>query len=225
MPLTATFDADGLTAGTYTTKLVISSNDPDEDSVEVAVALTISSQCVEKIVNGGFELNTGWVIPITQYPAGYTSEVRRSGSRSMRVGIVESADNWYSYSSARQTVTIPADADSVTLRFYLFPFSGELAGTKALTALPSGAEMANVQLTDDLQYVLILDENDQVLGGTVVWEKSNNRRWESYTVDLSGPPYAGQTVKLVFGAFNDGGDGVTGMYVDDVSLEVCYQEP
>jgi hypothetical protein len=34
--------------------------------------------------------------------------------------------------------------------------------------------------------------------------------------------HAGKTVKVHFGAYNDGWDGVTAMYVDDVSLEICY---
>ena len=33
--------------------------------------------------------------------------------------------------------------------------------------------------------------------------------------------YAGQTVRLYFGAFNDGDGAATGMYVDEVSLVAC----
>ena len=38
--------------------------------------------------------------------------------------------------------------------------------------------------------------------------------------DLLG--YAGQTIKLQFGVYNNGGGGVTGMYLDDASLELCF---
>ena len=34
--------------------------------------------------------------------------------------------------------------------------------------------------------------------------------------------HAGQTIKLQFGVYNDGVDGVTGIYVDDVSVEICF---
>ena len=74
--------------------------------------------CVEGITNGGFESAGDWEIPLTGYPAGYTTAAAYSGDRSMRVGIVEPADDIYSYSSARQAVTIPADTISATLRFW-----------------------------------------------------------------------------------------------------------
>jgi hypothetical protein len=34
--------------------------------------------------------------------------------------------------------------------------------------------------------------------------------------------YAGRTIKLHFGAYNNGWGGATGMYLDDVSLELCF---
>ncbi len=33
--------------------------------------------------------------------------------------------------------------------------------------------------------------------------------------------YAGQTVELKYGTFNDGEGGVTAMYVDDVTVTIC----
>ena len=43
--------------------------------------------------------------------------------------------------------------------------------------------------------------------------------WTPYEFELRD--HAGQTVKLYFDAFNNGHWGVTAMYVDDVSLQVC----
>ena len=237
--LTVSFDPSGLKRGaTYTTTLAISSDDPEEPLVEVSVSLTVISEiylplvarrydpaCVDLIENGGFERNTGWTIPMTEYPAGYTSEERHSGSRSMRVGIVERSDNRRSYSSADQTVTLPEEGPSVTLRFQLLPFSREPVAAGARAAPPSGLGVQGIQLVDDLQYVLLLTEDDEVLGGPLVWQRSNARQWRAYTFDLSEAPYAGKTVRLVFGAYNDGSDDVTGMYVDDVSLQVCGDVP
>jgi bacillopeptidase F (M6 metalloprotease family) len=39
------------------------------------------------------------------------------------------------------------------------------------------------------------------------------------TYDLT--VYAGSTIKLQFGTYNDGFGGVTAMYVDDVSMQIC----
>jgi hypothetical protein len=143
----------------------------------------------------------------------------------MRVGIVEPAEDVYSYSSAQQAVSIPADAAGVTLRFHLFPISGEASAAVGFRAPPVVGAMEEAVLSDDVQYVLVLDEDDQQLGGSLIWQKSDSREWTFHTFDLSEPPYAGRTVKLTFGVYNDGVDGVTGMYVDDVSLVVCDASP
>jgi hypothetical protein len=144
----------------------------------------------------------------------------------MRVGIVELTDNVESYSSARQTVTIPAETVSATLRFWLHPLSGESEGAGEVRQSPSlvlpigpltpTAEAAF--LADDAQYVLILDEQNQEIG-RLVSGRSDDRQWIPYQFDLTA--YAGQTNKLYFGVYNDGWDGVTAMYVDDVSLKLC----
>jgi len=141
-----------------------------------------------------------------------------SGNRSMRVGIVEPADNRYSFSSARQLVTIPAHATGATLRFWLYPLSGEPSAGPAFSTPPQAPMIGDVLVSEDAQYVLILDASDQWID-TLLWQLSDDRRWTFHQCDLID--YAGQTIKLHFGVRNDGLDGVTGMYVDDVSLELC----
>jgi len=164
--------------------------------------------CVEGIANGGFEDDSAWVLPDTDYPANYTTVITHSGDRSMRVGIVEPDDNRYSYSSARQTVAIPADVVSATLGFWLYPVSEE----------PPASAIQRITLAGDWQYVLVLNEDDQTID-TLVWQRTDDRQWAFHQFDLG--VYAGQTIKLQFGVCNDGVDGVTAMYVDDVSLELC----
>jgi bacillopeptidase F (M6 metalloprotease family) len=66
--------------------------------------------------------------------------------------------------------------------------------------------------------VLILDGQDHEIG-RLISGRSDDRRWIPYHFDLTA--YAGQTIKLYFGVYNDGWDGVTAMYVDDVSLKLC----
>ena len=56
----------------------------------------------------------------------------------MRTGILKLADNRYSYSDAEQLVTIPGDADSVTLRIWLYPISGEVSQNLGFRRSPIG---------------------------------------------------------------------------------------
>ena len=173
--------------------------------------------CVEGMANGGFEYDGDWEIPVTKYPASYTAAAAHSGSRSMRVGITEPTDNSESYSSARQSVVVPTGATSVTLRFWLYPVSGEPAAL-AFPVHPPAPTLQETTLASDAQYVLVLDENDLWID-TLLWQRTNDRQWRFHQFDLMA--YAGQTIKLHFGVYNDGWGGVTGMYLDDVSLEVC----
>jgi Leucine-rich repeat (LRR) protein len=180
---------------------------------------TTTTICEEGIVNGDFEASSGWEIPITVYRAAYSTAEAHRGSRSMRVGIVNASENVYSYSSARQEVTIPADADSATLGFWLFPLSGEASRrAPTLPERPLAPSVEEAALADDAQYVLILDEND-VWIDTVLWQRRNDRAWTYHQADLLD--YAGRTIQLQFGVYNDGLGGATGMYVDDVSVEAC----
>lgn len=174
--------------------------------------------CAEGIANGGFESDGDWEMPITKYPASYITATAHSGDRSMQVGIVEPADNRYSYSSARQLVTIPADVISATLRFWLYPVSGQTAALEAPTH-PLAATIQEATLSGDMQYVLVLNEDDQWID-TLLWQRSDDRQWSLHESSLMN--YAGRTVKLHFGVYNDGRDGIAGMYLDDVSLELCF---
>lgn len=178
-----------------------------------------AAPCTEEIANGGFELDSDWDIPITKYTAGYTMAEVHSGNRSMRIGIVKPSDNRYSYSSARQWVTIPADVVSATLRFWLYPMSGEPAALEAPVG-PLAVTVEEAVLPGDAQYVLILNEHEQWIDAPLLWQRSDDRVWAFHQFDLMA--YAGRTIKLHFGVYNDGWGGATGMYVDDVSLELCF---
>jgi len=150
------------------------------------------------IVNGGFEANSGWAMPVTPRQAGYSDRVAYDGRQSVRVGI-DNGSIKYAYSSARQVVTIPADATKATLSFYVYRVSSR-------------------PVYGDAQYVLILDPNTNAILRAVFWNVSNAQQWQHTTFDLM--PYAGQTIVVHFGVRNDGAKGRTGMYVDDVSLVV-----
>jgi 1-phosphatidylinositol phosphodiesterase len=187
-----------------------------------AFATTLRT-CEDGIGNGGFEVDGEWELPVTAYRAAYSTAEAHGGSRSMRVGIVSGSENKYSFSSARQWVTIPADAESATLRFWLYALSGE-ASTRALTVpeRPVARTVEEAALLEDAQYVLILDEEGDWID-TVLWQRRDDQAWSYHEADLL--EYAGETIKLHFGVYNDGLDGATGMYVDDVSLVTCTTPP
>lgn len=171
--------------------------------------------CSNVVVNGGFEDRYGWEIPITEYTAGYSTLLSHTGLSSMRTGIVNPYHNRYSYSSARQLVTLPWDAASAVLRFYRYAVSGELppSGPSRLRQAFSLSPLSN-----DLHLVLILESWDNVIG-TLMWGLTNQPAWTYHEFSLLA--YRGWTIKLYFGTVNDGWGGVSSMFVDDVSLEVC----
>ncbi len=184
----------------------------------VHVNFIASVNCTDGIINGGFEASDGWELPGTEYPAAYSTAQVHGGTRALRTGIISAGDNRYSYSSGRQAVSIPAGTTGAALRFWLKPYSGETVQA-ALPPEPANGQVFSEQvLAGDIQYVLILDQYNNIID-TLVWQRSNTQIWTYYEVSLA--QYAGRTIKVHFGTYNDGYSGVTSLYVDDVSLEIC----
>jgi hypothetical protein len=136
----------------------------------------------EAIVNGGFESDMGWYLPITEYTAGYSNALAHNGSRSLRTGIVNSIDNRYSYSSGRQSVYIPSDATNPTLSFWIYPQSGQVRAQSQLPE-PTGGRIENTILAGDTQMGLILDQYGNWIG-TLFSQTSNSRIWTYYEYNL-----------------------------------------
>lgn len=176
--------------------------------------------CSNAIANGGFETTASWFIPATAYSAGYSTAQAHGGARSMRMGIVAPGAQVYSYSDCAQTVAIPANAASARLRFWLYPLSTG-AYLVAPPPPPIGARLSDLTLSNDAQYLLIMS------GGAIldkpVWQLSNEDAWVAYDIDLL--PFAGRAITLQFGVFNNGSGGLTAMYLDDVSLDICRYTP
>jgi hypothetical protein len=176
--------------------------------------------CGELVLNGGMENNSGWQINVNAFPASYVTSIARSGSRSMRIGIVNPWDNRFSYSSIQQTLTIPQTARDATLRFWLWPTTtGRTADKLRPPALVPTEFSGGTQapLADDVQMVLLFDQ-----AGTqhvLLFQRQNFGGWAPYEMNLNR--FAGQRVTLYFGVFNNGTGGITGMYLDDVSLVFC----
>ncbi|HUV27255.1 MAG TPA: hypothetical protein VMW34_07790 [Anaerolineales bacterium] len=176
--------------------------------------------CSDLIINSGFENSTGWERPITNYTAVYSNKLPRNGLRSMRTGIVLSSDNIYSYSSARQGVSISNDAKSALLSLWVYPISGETNLTLAAPELTLGEPVDTQNFSGDFQYILILDQYDNLLE-TLDIGLSNSQTWTHKSFDLSHYIGSYSKLKIHFGTYNNGYGGVSAMYVDDVTLQVC----
>jgi hypothetical protein len=147
--------------------------------------------------NPSFETDEAWTILETDYPAAYSVSRARSGWRSMRLGI-DTGHNAYSFSSVQQQVTIPAGVSEAELSFYYFP--------------------VGAQTDNDRIYFVVLRASDSQTLRSFFWTEPN-QAWNLRTFDLLD--YAGQPVLLRFGVKNDGLDGTTAVYLDDVALQVA----
>ncbi|MBN1657020.1 MAG: hypothetical protein JXA93_01395, partial [Anaerolineae bacterium] len=155
--------------------------------------------CYELIENGGFEDESAWLLGQTPRPARYTGEQVHGGSQAVLLGLKAGEGDLRSYSSVQQTIVLPVHADRLTLTFWMAPLSDLDGG--------------------DRQECLLLDEQGERLA-IVMQGNLDGGGWTRLAYDLAG--YAGQMVCLYFNAYNDGdGAGVTGFYLDDVSVEVC----
>ena len=188
-------------AGTYTLQ-VTDSNGCTDTAAAVVVVNTPQPSCEEKVCNGGFEECACWIAPETPRQAAYSSVMWRTGSWSMRLGITSKPDA-YSWSSIRQQVTIPGNATSATLSFWYYPICQD-------------------SVEYDWQEVIIYDAAVTTkLAYAMPKVCSNSQTWTHHTFDLM--PYKGQTITLYFNVKNDGVANLkTAMYLDDVSVEVCY---
>jgi hypothetical protein len=175
--------------------------------------------CENLIINSDFENEKGWEIPVTMYTAGYSKNQAHSGVQSMRTGIDPPTTNVFSYSSARQLVTLPDNGTSAKLRLWIYPISGEKSLANQSPQLTLGEPFGTEYFSWDFQYILVLDQYNnliQVLDNQLYDSES----WEFREFDLSN--YIGSyPIKIEFGTYNNGSGDVSAMYVDDVTLEVC----
>ena len=108
-----------------------------------------------------------------------------------------------SYSTAYQTISIPANVRSAGLTFWYLPGADSTTGA-------------------DFQRGLLLNA-DYSYRATLLQVLQNASTWRQATFDLS--PYRGQTLVLYFEVYND--DTAYGpkawLYLDDVNIQSCAQ--
>jgi hypothetical protein len=178
--------------------------------------------CIELLDNNNFEGTDGWFIPITEYTAGYSTAEYHSPWHSMRTGITDPLDNIYSYSDFSQLVTLPLNDDTYTLGMWLYTLSGDIAASfvpqQGGDILVTGRPFRESVLSTDKQYVLVLDQYGYLI--EYLWiTLEDEGDWVYHEFDLSD--YAGWTITLQWGTYNNGYGGISAMYVDDVTLQQC----
>jgi hypothetical protein len=163
-----------------------------------APAAQAQGTCVELVQNGGFENTDTWFLGTAPQMPEYVTYTKHSGSRSLAMGITKGASQ-KSYSSARQVMTIPSTANTITLSFWFNAMMGD----------PIRGQ--NMEL-------VLMAPNGAVLEKP--WRSQNDSRtWNQMSFDLSR--WRGRTLQVYFNVYNDGQGGTAGMFLDDVSLVAC----
>jgi hypothetical protein len=168
---------------------------------------SIPGDCYELLDNGGFETDATWqFLPTRLWPTyvGPPYPVH-SGLRSVMLGNRPLPDA-VSYSSVRQEISIPFDAQTAFIRFWYWAQSDDT----------DGGDRQQLSLLDPDTYARIQD----------LWRPSPPRneqswRWEEF--DLT--PYRGYSILVYFNVYNDGDGKRTVMFLDDVTLQACYTLP
>ena len=192
---------------TATPRIIVVTNTPTPIVVTATPTRTPlpplpTGTCTELLNDGGFEaLGTGWTRGRSpDYSALVGPTLVHSGGAAMRLGNVDQPDI-FSYSSIRQTVTLPYGPDVIRLSFW-----------HNLQSEDEGIER-------DRQEVILLDPTTSVTVG-ILWRVTrNDKSWQPEELDLT--PYQGRILSLYFNVRNDGDGRRTAMYIDDVSLLAC----
>jgi len=147
------------------------------------------------LANTSFETDEAWD-RLGGFLPDYSWSRARNGLRSMRLGILAPYPHAV-YSSVQQTVDLPAGATEAVLSLYYFPVSSSE--------------------DSDFMYVVIDRVSDGVRLRTYK-RMDRQQAWNVWPLDLR--EFAGQSVSLQIGVFNDG-QGVTAVYLDDVEVWVA----
>jgi len=209
----------------------------------VSAAVPDVAGYVNMLVNSKFENDAGWVIRDANIESRYVNNFYYTYNTSMLSGVPIGVSNPFKYewttSEFYQStdIEIPANAYYVQARMHLLPRSTDLWGyhineQAALDALqqqsvPLSAQLANAPDAMESQYGFVCtdgadsDTCNPDNGGKMLfkWYPISSYWWLYRAYDLRS--FRGETVSLLFGAANDGYNGNTALYVDDVYLYYC----
>lgn len=170
-------------------------------------SISESTNCVELLANGDFERDDSWVLGKTERQPSYAADYVHTGARGVRLGIPPTLPNVHSYSSARQYVVIPLDAQVLTLRWW------QWAGTE------EGVLAAPGTVGDRQEALLLSAAGDPIEFLQRI--RSNEQAWHEVAITRNAAAYRGMALSVYINAYNDGMGGRTWLYVDDVHLISC----
>ncbi|MBW7886267.1 MAG: M28 family peptidase [Caldilineaceae bacterium] len=156
--------------------------------------------CIDLVVNGGFELSSSWQFGSTPFAAGYTSDYIYAGARSLRMGIPPESANRRAHSSAFQRITVPSNAPAPLMLRFQERSGGQGDGY-------------------DYREVLLLNSNYSYLAKVTRSYGPGNDQWTPRAFDLTA--YRGRTLVLYFNVYNNGTGSQMWNYVDQVTLGDC----
>lgn len=163
--------------------------------------------CTNILINGGFETQSAWILSPSPVPPQYVNSPVQSGSWAMRLGNLGQLPNLASYSSIKQTITIPGNAVSANISFSVWTQSQANPGgdRQELILLPPGATAVSQPVQP-------------------LWsELSNVPSWRQFQFAINNQ--IGSTFDVYFNVYNDGLGGMTGMVLDNVMVTVCQGTP
>ncbi len=172
---------------------------PDQESR----ALRTTAGCQLLVVNGGFEESSQWRFGPTPFRARTVTAPVHGDLLPVQMGIPDGNANRLTHSAVYQQVTIPATAKQATLTY---------------REQPHGASDSR-----DWREALLLTTNYQTIRVLDRAREAGNGEWTQRTFDVSD--LRGRTVVLYFNVYNNGSGSQMWSYLDDVSLQVCDDEP
>ena len=164
--------------------------------------------CINLIQGGDFEqLNPAWEIQGSSRPPSYsTVQAFNTSAQSLRIGNDLALPNVDNISEVRHTsISIPADARSIILRFVYWPRYESPPGIS------------------DLQQADLFDATTDQLILPLLAVQDNAQTWKAVDYDLTS--YAGREISLRFRVRNDGEPSRILMYLDNVEMEYCPATP
>ena len=172
---------------------------PSSDD-ELSAAHLSPDGCSELVINGGFEVtDLHWGLAGTTAPPSYSTARAYAGERSLRLGIVDSA-NLNASDNLYQDIALPDSAQHFTLSFHYWASHENAPGS-------------------DMQLLNIYEATTGVRLAQPWSRLSNEQSWQFAQIDLTH--LRGRTLRIEFGVHNDGSGGRTALYLDDVSLLAC----
>jgi hypothetical protein len=163
-----------------------------------AVSPRQMAACQELLVNGDLEGSGGWRFGVTPAPGSVVDTPVHGGNFAIRLGIAVGT-NTVAYSTAYQTVDLPATAEQITLTYWERPGATGDSG--------------------DYREVIALRPNFTALRSLERKTGAGNDQWTQRAFDITD--LRGQSIVLYFNVYNNGSGATLVNYLDDLTLQSC----